>query len=309
MEYPKRPPEHVTETTSWKILRDRTPSHWLVREVSERDYGIDAYIELVGTDGSLRGDLVSVQLKGTEDFEWNQSKDLDEPRRATFSGINKATINYWMNMPIPAFLVVTDNKDGKAYFAAIKDQVRSRYNEFESQQSFGFELRENYELGSKCGQILFLFGYIREKKFPELESALLNLLSNWSSYLRFIDENDHWDTHLEVETEKEVFVLQLCKLIEFTKDYFGLKFDIPDLNVIYEEDRKAFVDSFSSLHQISLQKILEPTRHALIETLVHLKNYVTTEKGNYWMSKSPAIWSMCQSLEIEQWRDQKYEEY
>ena len=309
MEFPKRPPEHVTETASWKVLRDRTPSQWLVREVSERDYGIDAYIELVGTDGSLRGALLSVQLKGTEDFEWNQSAYPDEPRTVTFSGIKIETINYWMNLPIPAFLVVTDNKNGKAYFAAIKDQVRSRYNEFESQKSFGFVLRENYELGSTCGRTLFLFGYIREKRFPELESALLNLLSHWSSYLRFIDENDHWDIHLEVETEKEVFAIQLCKLIEFTKNYFGLKFDIPDLNTIYREDQEAFEDSFSSLHQISLQKILEPIRHALIETLVYLKNYVSNEKGGYWMSKSPAIWSMCESLEIEQWRDQKYEEY
>ena len=64
MKYPKRPESHVIEADSWRLLQKLAPKNWIVREVSERDYGIDAYIELVSKDGSNTGKLMSVQLKG-----------------------------------------------------------------------------------------------------------------------------------------------------------------------------------------------------------------------------------------------------
>src|SRR5687768_14691814 len=100
MEFPKRPPQHVTETASWKVLQSRTPDMWMVRGVSERDYGIDAYIELATTKGDVTGELCSIQLKGTESIDWKAGNNR---KRATVS-IGVATVNYWMNLPVPVFL-------------------------------------------------------------------------------------------------------------------------------------------------------------------------------------------------------------
>ena len=55
MEFPRRTPEHITESESWKVLEQKTPAMWILREVTERDYGIDAYIELVSAKGEVTG--------------------------------------------------------------------------------------------------------------------------------------------------------------------------------------------------------------------------------------------------------------
>jgi len=69
MIFPQRPSAHIKETDSWKILQNSVPSEWLLRGVTERDYGVDCYLEMIGRDGSVRGDLISIQLKGTECLE------------------------------------------------------------------------------------------------------------------------------------------------------------------------------------------------------------------------------------------------
>lgn len=75
MKRPKRPDTHVTEAESWRLLQAIAPEEWIVREVSERDYGIDTYIELASKDGHITGDLMSVQLKGVSEINWKEKDD------------------------------------------------------------------------------------------------------------------------------------------------------------------------------------------------------------------------------------------
>ena len=63
MKLPRRPKSHIAETDSWRLLQEVAPREWIVREVSERDYGIDCYIELASKNGNITGKLISVQLK------------------------------------------------------------------------------------------------------------------------------------------------------------------------------------------------------------------------------------------------------
>lgn len=74
MKLPSRPATHLTEAASWRLLQSLAPETWIVREVTERDYGIDAYIEMTSADGEITGDLISVQLKGTAALEWKAAK-------------------------------------------------------------------------------------------------------------------------------------------------------------------------------------------------------------------------------------------
>ena len=131
MKFPKRIDTHIKESDSWKILKNNIPARWIIREVSERDYGIDCYIELINRDNEVAGDLLSGQLKGTERIEWRKKKDGNE--EATFSGINIETINYWMNLPVPVFLLVADLNDRNVFFAPVKQQVRSQYSKYRKQ--------------------------------------------------------------------------------------------------------------------------------------------------------------------------------
>ena len=74
MKLPSRPATHITEAASWRLLQSLAPETWILREVSERDYGIDAYIEITSEKGEITGDLISGHLKGTESIEWTAPK-------------------------------------------------------------------------------------------------------------------------------------------------------------------------------------------------------------------------------------------
>jgi hypothetical protein len=45
----------VTGAASWRLLQAIAPKECIVGEISERDYGIDAYIELASKDGHITG--------------------------------------------------------------------------------------------------------------------------------------------------------------------------------------------------------------------------------------------------------------
>lgn len=62
---PQRDIRHISETASIKLFNSLVPDHWLVREVTERDYGIDLYLEIVDDRHRVTGKHISIQLKST----------------------------------------------------------------------------------------------------------------------------------------------------------------------------------------------------------------------------------------------------
>ena len=59
MNLPERIDKHITETSSYKIFSCEIPDSWIIREVTERDYGIDCYIEVVNNRNEVTGDYTS----------------------------------------------------------------------------------------------------------------------------------------------------------------------------------------------------------------------------------------------------------
>ena len=115
MEYPKRIDTHISESISFDALSSVLPDEWIIRELTERDYGVDLYIELVGKDGKVTGDLVALQVKSTKSIQFN-NKGL-----FTYGGIKKSTINYWLGLPVPVFLIVVNlNNKGLFTYGGIK---------------------------------------------------------------------------------------------------------------------------------------------------------------------------------------------
>jgi hypothetical protein len=96
----------MLESGSWRLLQTLAPHEWIVREVTERDYGIDCYIELVSANGYITGDLMSAQLKATEKIEWKASEAGGQ--MAASPSVKTSTANYWLRMPVPVFLFVAD---------------------------------------------------------------------------------------------------------------------------------------------------------------------------------------------------------
>lgn len=61
----RRAQNHITETRSLKIFLNLVPDEWVVRDLSERDYGTDLLVEIFTTEGQPTGYTFWVQLKGT----------------------------------------------------------------------------------------------------------------------------------------------------------------------------------------------------------------------------------------------------
>ncbi|MGI9525476.1 MAG: DUF4365 domain-containing protein, partial [Weeksellaceae bacterium] len=92
--------------------------------VTERDYGIDCYVELVNEKNQLTGDLASIQLKSKDTIDWNLDNTL------TISNIKISTSNYWYRFPVPVFLCVTDNQKKEMYFVSVKNFIKKEFFNF-----------------------------------------------------------------------------------------------------------------------------------------------------------------------------------
>jgi len=297
MRLPKRPSEHIKESESWKILQYSVPSKWIVREVSERDYGIDCYIELVSNENTVTGDLLSVQLKGTENLEWKYNKKK-ERRDATFSGIKIETINYWMNLPVPVFLFVAETSTKKLYFAPIKHQVRNQYNKFISQDSLSFSLSEHYSFTNDSGLLNFIACYIQEKTFRDLTDLSRTLLIHLPQYYEFIRSNQELDPFLELEPEDELMFIHIYLTLHNLCNVLAIDWDIKWLKEIYEEDKKTWNSNFNCLHNLTMTNILPLIETKLSEVLESIKTIVTVYQKEYWEGKEYILFRKAKDLDV-----------
>ena len=102
MQFPQRIDSHIIESESVKIFESVVPKEWVVRKVSESDYGVDLYVEICDNH-SMMGQLFSVQLKGTSSPQYDAKK-----ANLSFYGLKPSTLNYWYNLPVPVLFVLID---------------------------------------------------------------------------------------------------------------------------------------------------------------------------------------------------------
>lgn len=297
MKYPQRPSTHIKETESWKILQNSVPSGWIVREVSERDYGVDCYIEIVGNDGSVTGDLLSVQLKGTERLDWKPN-DNHKRHEARFSGIKIETINYWMNLAVPVFLCVAETSTNKLYFAPIKHQVRNQYKKYLNQQSLSFLLSTEHSFDGSQGLLNFIICYIQEKSFKELTELSRVLLIHLPQYYEFICENQELDPFLGVEPEEELMFVHIYLTLHNLCNVLAIDWNIKWLRDIYEDDKKTWSNSYNHLHNLTMTKILPQIENKIAEILESIKKILTVNQKDYWETKEYILYRKAKDLDV-----------
>jgi hypothetical protein len=121
MKLPKRVSQHISETASFKLFSSKIPNNWIIRDVTERDYGIDCYLELVNDKNELTGDLALVQLKSRESIPWTKDQNY------ILTGIDIATTNYWNNFPVPVFIFLTDLVNQELYFLPVHRYIKKNW--------------------------------------------------------------------------------------------------------------------------------------------------------------------------------------
>lgn len=297
MKLPKRPPAHIKESESWKILQNSVPSLWMVRDVSERDYGIDCYIELVSNENTVTGDLLLAQLKGTENLAWKHSKTKAR-REAKFTGIKIDTINYWMNLSVPVFLFVAETSSYNLYFAPIKHQVRNQYSKYLKQGSLSFTLSEEHSFADKTGLLNFIICYMQEKTFRDLTDLSRTLLIHLPQYYEFILSQQGLDPFLEVEPEEELMFIHIYLTIHNLCNVLAIDWDIKWLDKIYEDDKQKWNCSFNRLHNLTMTEILPLVEKKLTEVLGSIKTIVTVYQKEYWEKKEYILYRKAKDLDL-----------
>lgn len=297
MKFPQRPSTHIKETDSWKILQNSVPSEWLLRGVTERDYGVDCYLEMVGRDGSVRGDLISIQLKGTESLDWKQNEKQNR-QEAKFSGVKIETINYWMNLAVPVFLCVAETSTKKLYFAPIKNQVRNQYKKYKLQQSLSFALSTKHMLDDDQGLLNFIICYIQEKNFKELTELSRLLLIHLPQFYEFIMENQELDPFLGVEPDDELMFTHIYMTLHNLCNVLAIDWDIKWLSDIYDEDNKTWKDSYYNLHNLTFTQIMPQLNKKLVVVLESIKKIITEFQKEFWETKEYIIYRKAKELDV-----------
>lgn len=164
MEYPKRVEQHISESISFKVLSSVLPDEWIVRELTERDYGVDLYIEIVGKDKKVTGNLVALQVKSSKSIKFNKKG------KCAFGAIKKTTINYWLGLPVPVFLIVVSLDDRQVYWSSVENNNREgRFNNDSKTASLLLDIDHKF---SNDALTLFMLTYLREKRWNEIENAI-----------------------------------------------------------------------------------------------------------------------------------------
>lgn len=297
MKYPSRSPTHKIEAASWRLLQEQAPDEWIVREVSERDYGIDAYIEITTSSGDVTGNLISVQLKGVEKLNW---KDQGSGIKTTRSPpVKTATANYWLNLPVPVFLFVADLSSRKIHYVSVEPEIRSQYEKLTKQESITFRLDEELNIQSMIGSTLFPWFIAREKAHPQFVFHITSLLSNIQSFGDFIIVNQNLDSFMEVEFDRHMQFRALYESIKMSSWYLTKEWKIEQLHELYAKDRAQWKDDFAMLHESTLDYTLQKLEVIYPSLARQALTLVANTQAAYWRVRDPVFHRLCSSGELE----------
>lgn len=95
------------------------PNDFLIRQVTERDKGIDHYIEIKRKNKFLNFHFV-IQLKATDSKNYNNDGSISLQ-------LSTSNINYLLNNPMPAFYVLFFNQTKTFYYENINEFVQTLY--------------------------------------------------------------------------------------------------------------------------------------------------------------------------------------
>jgi len=304
MKLPSRPATHLTEAASWRLLQSLAPETWIVREVTERDYGIDAYIEIASDDGEITGDLISVQLKGTKSLDWKAPKkkggkksnkqsmgDLDHTARSP--QIATSTANYWERLPVPVFLFVADISAEDIYFASVEPVIRRNYDKLETQDTISFPLLKASSLSEKVGPHVVEWLAKRQRLHRDFVSQISQLVSHAETFHEFIGMNQGRDSFMEVEADVHLRFRALHQSCQMAAAYLNVNWKVDSLSELYKRDREEFQDEWVWLHELTLDRALvqiEANFPALLRSAVDL---IQDVEGAYWRSHHTVLHALC----------------
>lgn len=115
--YPLRHDTHVTDNAAKSILRSALPPGWMLRELSENDYGIDFQLEFTSLGNRVTGQIAGIQLKGTSTGNMSSQGSHNV-------SVKRSTLNLWRNYEAPVLIVLVDTVSRMIYSKSIEHEIR-----------------------------------------------------------------------------------------------------------------------------------------------------------------------------------------
>lgn len=292
MRYPLRTHEHIKETISIKALLRSIPDHWILRHLTERDYGLDCLIEIpikAKNGYELAGDIIGIQLKYDKNVKWVE--DTNHKEKATISKIETSNAFYWFSLPFPVFLCIYDEGIGNLYFAPIKLQVRKQYELLASQDSMSFFITRESCFNTTGGLQLLLCFYAMELAYFSLAYTVKDFLTSYEKYGEFIMEHLNRDVFLELDFIDEVMLFELYRKCRTILDYRMINADLPTQREILEYERTCFPDSSHlRIHENTAAWALKRLAPIFINILETEISSIIKSEESYWENTEPLLY-------------------
>lgn len=290
MKLPKRIPQHISETASFKLFSSKIPNNWIIRDITERDYGIDCYLELVNDNDELSGELALIQLKSKQSILWTKKDTY------TLSGINISTSNYWYKFPVPVFIFLVDLEDEKVYFKSVGYSIKRNFSDFVKQKSFSYSFKRSDEFEGKDGVFAFKFQYYYENSRQQFENELLFFLSNLQHFKDFQFQHNNKDFHLGIEDTDIIYFEALHRNYRFLCIYFNIGIPIPSLKLMKKKSQEKFRNELHyELYEQDLTEWVEEFEKLTVEIVRKMKSYVNGELS-YWLITNPTVYNFVINL-------------
>lgn len=274
LELPKRADNHIRETSGNKILESLIPAEWIIRSVTERDYGVDCYIELVDEKKRLTGEIVFVQMKATDKINWRKDNGF------RFHNVEKATTNYLKSFIIPTYLFLVDLSTAEMFFVSVKEYIAEHYKEYWDSDSFA------YEFSHGCDAFTieaFLKSFHRNNMYNQFRNELQYFISDMHHYIEFMQEHNYCDEFLQIEQEEMVFFEAMHRNISFLQDYFGTINKLTPIEILDEEGRNKYGEAYEqTLFEGILTDLFDKFKDSVLEIVDRIKELVTQKESDYW---------------------------
>ncbi|WP_174169327.1 DUF4365 domain-containing protein [Pseudoalteromonas sp. JC28] len=269
---PTRSTNHTSESFSYKVFSRAIPNHWIIRDLSERDYGIDVLIEYVTDDNEVTGKLAAIQLKSTSELSFNKDNEW------RFYKVKPSTTDYWLNSNIPAFIFFV-SEDEDIFFLSVNDYVKRNYDRYLENENFYYGITPENRFSVKE----FVEKYESVYASDVSEMALININYLYEDFYSFFMENYKRDELMILDSDDErlnQIDLLSYRLSVLSKEV-SIKWTVTSLDEIVVANN--YKDELCEFHLSMFMDELDKQMQLIIKgLLIRIAPYI-----HYWFKKDP----------------------
>ena len=221
---PNRTNEHRVETESTNVVRELIVNEAIFRELSEKDYGIDGVVEFFNSDGSLSGDEILVQIKG--------SRNVSAKKGAVRThSIKTKTVKYWVQKKQAVFILFVDVSKRIIYFEDAKRLARVHSKKIDTQKTISFSIRESQSISSKV-----LTDFRREifisDKFDQSKIELGKVIFNFKEIYKKLIVNAGRDCFMVIDQDDPRIDMlnDMSKTFQLCWYFYGIHAQVDDFD-------------------------------------------------------------------------------